>query len=570
MAQAGAETGRDRPSVAVAILIVVLIALIAPPIVYLAETSLYTTNLDGTFGEFTLGYYVDVFTNPRFSLYLLNTAIFALGSAAVAIALGAAQAWIVERTNTPLRRYAFLVAIVSLGIPNVLYTVSWLLLLSKVGPINVFLKFLLGTQDQVFDVYTMTGMILVEGFSWTPLAFLMLSAVFRTADASFEEASMMSGAGIGRTLREITLKLAMPAILALALLIIIRAFEGFEIPAMIGVPGKVFVLATDIFDSVHRVSPPNFGQAGAFSVGLLVVVVVLLRLYGKLAQHAERYQTITGKGYRPRLLDLGRLRYLAAGFLVMFFLLLIALPLAILVWASAMPFYQPPTSLAPLARASWQNYLNVFNSPSLRGSIGNTLILGFATATLTTAFTALCAWFVVRRYRYGWVLDQLSMAPLIFPAIVLGIALLRVYLRMPFPFYGTLASIVLASLIRYLPYGMRYAYAGILQIHTELEEASSISGARKPATFVKIVMPLIAPSLVTCWLFLFLLAVKAVSLPILLVGPRSSVVAVTLFDMWQGGAVTVLSALGVSWMVFMTVISGIYYVIARRYGLTVR
>lgn len=564
------KTGhRERYSPAVLTLIALLTAMMAPPIFHLIQTSLHTTNYDGSFGDLTFQYYVEVFTNPRFLHYLVNTTIFALGSAAVAIVLGVAQAWIVERTNTPLRQYVFLVAIMSLGIPNVLYTVSWLLILGKAGPFNALLKLMTGSTEAVFNVYSMLGMILVEGLGWAPLAFLLISSVFRTADASFEEASMMSGANIGQTFRNVTLPLAMPAVLALALLIVIRAFEAFEIPAMVGMPGKVFVLATDIFDSVHRTTPPNFGQAGAFAVGLLVIVTVLLWLYGRLSRNAERYQTITGKGYRPRVVDIGGMRYLASAVLVLLFILIIVLPVAILVWASIMPFYQQ-VGLAAAKTATIKNFLNVANSGSLRGSIVNTLILGVVTATLTTALTAVCAWFVVRRYRGGWILDQLAMTPLIFPAIVLGIALLRVYLNLPFAFYGTLASVIFASMIRYLPYGMRYSHAGILHIHAELEEASSLSGARKAATFLRIVVPLIGPTLVTCWLFIFLLAVKAVSLPILLVGPRSQVVAVTLFDMWQGGQITVLAAMGMAWMVFMTLISAIYYVVAKRYGLNVR
>jgi iron(III) transport system permease protein len=566
---AWAADQRRHYSPAVILLIVLLVAMIAPPIYHLIQTSLHTTNPDGSFGELTLQYYEDVFTGPRFIKNLINTTIFALASAAFAILLGVGQAWIVERTNTPLRQYVFLVAIMSLGIPNVLYTVSWLLLLGKAGPVNTFLKYITGSADPIIDVYTMTGMILIEGFGWTPLAFLMISSVFRTADASFEEASLMSGGNIGQTFRNITYKLALPAVLALTMLIVIRAFEGFEIPAMVGMPGKVFVLATDIFDSVHRTSPPNFGQGGAFAIGLLAIVVVMLHLYGRLSQHAERYQTITGKGYRPRPIDLGPLRYVASAVLVLFFVLIIVLPVAILIWGSLLPFYQQISANA-VKLITIKNYLTVLNSESLRGSVINTMILGVATATLTTLFTAICAWFVVRRYKGGWILDQLAMAPLIFPAIVLGIALLRVFLSFPFPFYGTLASVILASLIRYLPYGMRYSYAGILQIHGELEEASSISGARKAATFVRIVIPLIAPSLITCWLFVFLLAVKAVSLPILLVGPRSQVMAVTLFDMWQNGQIVTLAAMGVTWMVFMTLIATVYYVIAKRHGLSVR
>ncbi|MEK9848392.1 MAG: ABC transporter permease subunit, partial [Rhodospirillaceae bacterium] len=173
-------------------------------------------------------------------------------------------------------------------------------------------------------------------------------------------------------------------------------------------------------------------------------------------------------------------------------------------------------------------------------------------------------------HKGAWILDQLATAPLIFPAIVMGMAFLQLILNMPFGLYGTLLSIIIASMVRYLPYGMRYSYAGILQIHTELEEASAMSGARQSTTFIRIVMPLVAPAMLTCWLFVFLVSVKAVSIPILLAGPKSQVVAITLFDMWENGITNELAALGMSWTAFMTAISVLFYWLAKKYGLSLR
>jgi iron(III) transport system permease protein len=463
----------------------------------------------------------------------------------------------------------FLISIISLGIPSVLYTVSFLLILGKAGPLNQILMALFGSSEPIINVYSLWGMIIIEGIDFSPLAFLLLSSVFRSNDASFEEASMMSGAGISQTFRHITLKLAIPGILALLILIFIRAFESFETPALVGRPGNVHVLTTDIYESIQASVPPNYGQAGSFSMALLAIVVVMLYFYNKLSRHAERYQTITGKGFRPRAMDLGKWRYFTAGLLVVMFIIIIGLPVGIVVYASFLPYYEGITKQS-LGLFTWANYLQVFNSHSFKGSIGNTLTLGAATATIVGPFTALCAWLAVRRYRGGWLLDQLATMPLIFPAIVMGVAFLHVFLQMPFGLYGSLLSVIIASTVRFLPYGMRYSYAGVLQVHRELEEASAISGARQVTTFLRIVIPLVAPALITCWLFVFLLAVKAVSMQILLVGPNSQVVAVTLFDLWENGQVTELAAMGVTWMALMTVVSTAFYIIARRYGLSIR
>src|SRR5207249_3457904 len=197
------------------------------------------------------------------------------GSGVLAIALGVAQALIVERTNTPGRKYVFLGAVISLGIPHVLYVVAWLLLLGRTGPANSFIEQIFGQGESgpALNVYSMWGMILIEGVGFVPLTFLLMSAVLRSTDASFEEASMIAGAGPLKTFRSITLRLALPGVLALMLLIGIRAFESFEVPALVGLAGNVTVLTTNIYQSAKNTGSINFGDSAAYSVCLLFIVV---------------------------------------------------------------------------------------------------------------------------------------------------------------------------------------------------------------------------------------------------------------------------------------------------------
>ena len=545
-----------------------MLCLMLPPIIYLLESSVYTLKPDGSFDKFTWAYYQELLTNPRFGRNMLNTTVFAVGSALVAIVLGSLQAWIVERTNTPLRQYVFVTSIMALGVPTILYTIAFLLFLGKSGPVNQILAPIFG-YNPVINIYGMVGMIVIEGIDFVPLVFLLLSSVFRAADASFEEASMMSGANHKQTFLHVTIRLALPGVAALLILIFIRAFEAFETPALVGRPANVFVMTTDIYQAAQVDRPPNYGRASAFSVALLGVVAGLLYWYNRLARHAERFQTITGKGFRPRVINLGKWRYLTATALVAMFLVFLVLPLLIVVWASFLPYYQG-ISVAATKLFTLKNYREVIDADLLRDSLVNTLILGSGAATCVSLATVVFAWLAVRRYKGAWILDQLATAPLIFPSIVLGVALLQVFFALPFGLYGTMLSLVLAAMLRYMPYGMRYSYAGVMQIHTELEEASSISGARKVSTFFRIVVPLVLPAIITCWLFVFLSSTKAVSLLALLSGPDTRVVAVTIFDLWNNGSLPSVAALGVSWTLFMTVISAIFYVVAERYGLTVR
>jgi iron(III) transport system permease protein len=554
----------------VAMLAAILLILIVPPTWFLIQASLHTTRPDGAFDQFTLHFYRQVFTSPYFASSLWNTVVYAGGTAIVAIALGVVQALIVERTNTPGRRYVFLGAVISLGIPHVLYVVAWLLLLGRAGPVNGLIEILRGATGAgpVLDVYSMWGMILIEGVGFTPLTFLLMSSVLRSTDASFEEASMMSGAGPLKTFRSITLRMSLPGILGLLLLIFIRAFESFEVPALVGLAGNVTVLTMNIYQSSKNTGVQNFGEVGAYSVCLLLIVTLLLFWHHRLSHHAQKYQTITGKGYRPRVIDLGRARYLTSALLLLIFVLVIVLPVAMLVFASLQPFYEGLTAES-LDRFTLDNYAVVLGQGSFRDAIGNTLLLGAATATAVVPFTALCAWLAVRRRPGAWLLDQIATAPLVFPGIVMSVAFLHVFVNLPIPIYGTLISVIIASAVRYLPYGMRYAYAGVLQIHADLEDAATTSGAGPRLIFLRVVLPLISAVLISCWLFIFLLAVQSVALPLMLVGPGTEIVAVTLFDLWQNGQVTELAAMGVLWGAFMLVVSACFYVSTRRYQLSV-
>ena len=549
-------------------LILVLLALIVPPVFFLIRSSVSETNFDGSFGALTFGYYLALIENDRFLLLAATSAAFAVGSAVVALIIGGVQAWIVERTDTPLRGLTMVVSIVSLGIPSVLYTISFLLLAGRTGPLNQLLMGLTGADAPIIDVYTLPGMILIQGIEYSPLCFLLLSSVFRSTDAAFEEASMMSGAGLSTTFRRITFKLVTPAIAALLILIFIRAFEAFETPALVGLPGRVRVLTSDIYQSMLQI-PPNYGEASAFSVIMLMIMAYLLYLYSSFSRNAEKYQTISGKGYRPRRIRIGRWKILTTAVLVTLFMVLIGFPLAIMLWVSFVPYYDG-INLAAIERFSLMNFRTVIFETQFASVLGNTFILCVCTATLVAGFTTLASWLTVRRQPGAWLLDQLASAPLVFPAIVLAVAFLQFVLNLPLGLYGTLVPIVIASMVQYLPFGMRYTYAGVLQVHRELEEASALSGARALTTFARIVVPLVAPAAATCWLFVFLMVSKAVSIPILLSGPGSQVVAVTMFDMWQNGVAPELAALGIIWSAIMTVVSTGFFVLSRRYGLSSR
>lgn len=556
----------DVASVVMIIVSLITAYLVLPPLYSVIQTSLFTTKLTGEIDQFTLKYYQDLLRELQVIAPFLNTFYFSIGSAVCATVLGGSIAWIVVRTDSPLRALGYFTAFASFGTPFILYTIGWLLLLGKAGPINYWLKVLLDQTGPVLNVYSMFGMILIESLLWSPFVFLMLAAAFRSMDPSLEEASSACGARVWQTMRRISLRLMLPAFFSVMLLIFIRTFESFEIPALVGLPGDIRVLTTSIYLDAQKL-PPRYGSAGAFSVLLMVVVALTLYYYFRITREGDRYHTVTGKGYRPTLIALGRWRYVTSAALLLYALVLLLLPFLIILWASLLPFYMQP-SIEALSRFTAKNYLTALNYPKLADAIKNSVLLGLGSATFVMALTLFASWLLVRtKIRGRWLLDLLTTLPLLFPGIVMGLAILRFYLFVPIPVYGTLWILLIAFVTRYIPYGIRYTHSGLLQLHRELEEASYVSGASWFGSMRRIILPLITPSFLGGWIFIFLLSAKELSMSVLLVSPQTPVVSVAIFELWENAQVGELAAFGVIWTVILVTVAIVYYAFARRYGI---
>lgn len=550
--------------------LLILVYLIAPPALALVQSSLFTTTLRGEIDAFTLRYYVGLFEGGQLVRPLANSVGFAAGSAVLSLTLGGMIAWIVERTDAPLRGLGYFTVFASFGVPYVLYTIAWLLLVAENGPINRVLMSALELPGPPFRVNSLTGMILLEGFLWSPLVFLMLGSSFRSMDASLEEAGTMSGAGTLTTLRRVTLPLAVPAIVSAALLVFVRAIAAFEVPALVGMPGRVEVLTTRIFLN-SRTIPPDYGEASAFAVILTGMLLVALAYYSRATRRTSRFQTITGKGFRPRVLELGGWRYVASAVLLVYVLLILVLPVLILLWASLSPFYVPPT-LEGLSLVTLRNFGRALAYPQFGDALRNSLLLGVLSASIVMAITSLGAWLLVRgRSRLVPVVELLAGVPLVLPGTVLGLAIMRFYLQWPvLPIYATIWILLVAYVTHYIPYGLRYGHTGLLQVHPELEEAAAMSGASGRTRLRYVLLPLLAPSLVTGWIFVMLLSTKELSASVLLAGPASPVMSVAMFDLWTNGQITEAAAFGMLWVAPLIGLVVLLYWVGKKYGLQVQ
>src|SRR3989449_4892324 len=500
--------------------------------------------------DFTTRHLQRVLTD-RDSLELLaNSLAFGGGSAILAFAVGTAIAWAVERSDVPKRSLWYGLALVPLIIPGIIHTIAWLLLLSpEIGLVNAPLKALFGFS---VSAYTLPGMIWIEGLHSAPLAFVLMSAAFRTMDPSLEEAAAASRASAAQTLRRITLPLLVPVSASVLLILFVRTLEAFEVPAIIGLPGRIFVYTSRIYLSLKQY-PPNYGLMAAYAVVLLAISVAGLVLYRRVTRHAERFATVTGKAYRPRRVELGGDRYGAAAGLGLYALLAIGLPFLVLVYSSLVRIYTVP-SAETLGELSLGNYAFVLEDDLTRTAIFNSLKLGVASATVVVALTAVIAWLTVRSRTPGrGLLDFLAFVPIAIPGIVLGVSLMWVYFTIPIRIYGTIWILLVAYVTRYLPYGSRSLSGGLAQIHRELEEAASAAGARWWPTFWRVTVPLLRPALMAAWIYVFIVSMRELSSGVLLYSSQSVVLAIRIFDMRDSGQYTAIAALSVMMIVVLVI-----------------
>ncbi|MGH3328050.1 MAG: ABC transporter permease [Streptomycetales bacterium] len=522
----------------------------------------------GTFFDatgFTLGAFERAYGQRGMGTMVANSLVFASGAALVSLVVGTALAYLNVRTDVPFRAVFFAASMVPLIIPGILYTVAWIFLASpEIGLVNIALRPLFG--GDVFDVFSIPGMIWVEGLHLSPLVFLLMVAAFRSMDPSLEESALMSGAGRWTVFRRITLPLVRPAVLAAVLIMVVRSLESFEVPALLGLQNGIYVYTSRIY-LVLRSYPPDLAAAGALATSLLLLAVAGIAFANLAGRGGKTFQTITGKGFRPRPMELGRMRPLVGVGIIAYFCVTVILPLLMMLWVSVLDFYRAPSPEA-LESLTWDNYRAVFGDTQASTALKNSLILGVSAATGVMAVMAVGAWLVVRSRVPGRsVVDHLSFLPLVVPGLVLGLALSFVYLRSPIPIYGTLFILLIAYCTRFMPYGMRYAVTSMHQISGELEESAHVSGASWWSTFRRVIVPLMAPGLLAGWVYIFVVSFRELSSSILLYSPGNEVLAILIWEQYENGDFTILAAVGVVMVVTLIAVVTVAYKLGARVGL---
>jgi iron(III) transport system permease protein len=516
-------------------------------------------------GGFTLENFVSAYSSPHLYRLFWNSLVFAGGTAFLTFLLGLGVAWVVERTDAPGKEIWHALALMSFAIPGLLTTMAWMLTLSpNIGWLNALIKATLGPA-WVVNIYSMGGMIWALSSHYFPLAYLLLAPAMRSLDIRMEEAAAMAGARSVSTLFRVTLPLMRPAILSTVLLLFVRGMESYEVPRLVGNPARIEVFTTDIQRAISG-STVQFGLASALSLTLLVICLVAVWLYSRATRNAESFATITGKGYKPVPMKLGGWRWPVAGLIALMYVATLGLPLLTLVWQSfyqhvAIPF-MPATDAASL-----HNYSFILTYPIFLHAVRTSILLAALAASIVVAVTFVSAWVAHRGgNRFGWMLDALASSAIAVPGVIVGASVLFAYLMMPWiPIYNTIWILLVAYVTIYLPYGMRFAASGMAQIHKELEEAAYVAGASPGQTFVRVLLPLLAPVIVSAWLYVFVLAVRELGSSVFLIGPGTHVLGTIALTMWEeGGSYGAISALGVLQILPLLVIVALLRWVEKR------
>ena len=535
--------------------------LVIVPLLFLLWSSFRSAPI-GYPSDLTLKNYVSAYGDPQTYTLFGTTLVFAVSAAALALFLGVTFAWLLERTNVPGKEALYSLMPVPIAVPGVLFSIGWVLLLSpQIGVINVLLRWLFALENPPINIYSLAGMVFLEGLHLVPVTFLMIAGAFRRMDPSLEEASAVAGGGLFRTLRRVTLKVLWPSILAAYIYVLISAMESFEIPGVIGMRAGIHVLALRIYLTASQ-PPTNYGLVSTYSVLLLIISAVLILVYGKFVGQAERFATITGKAYRPKVIDLGVWKYAALALFAGYFFVTVVLPFLILLWASFLPFYEVPSTRA-LRSLSWENYRTIWDFPKVGLAFRNTLIMVLLAPTVTMLMCSVISWFIVKsRARGRRLLDILTFLPHAIPGIVTGVSLMWVYLTLPIPIYGTIWILLVAYVTGRISFSTRVMNAAMAQLHKELEEASYASGGSWPRTFVRITLPLLMPAFVNGWIFSAIAVARAIGSVIMIYSPSTIVVPVMVWELWNNGEVPPTAALGV--MMIVSLIAATF--MARRLG----
>jgi iron(III) transport system permease protein len=498
----------------------------------------------------------------QFPQILLNTLTVSLAATVMALLFGFVMAWILSRTNVPGRRLFEQLMIMPYYLTPLLGALAWGLLgAPESGFINEIWR-ALGGRGYLIDINTAYGIAWVMALFEGSVAFVMIAAVMKSMDPAFEEASQIIGASRIRTMLRITLPLVAPGVLGAAIFVFAEMLGSFAVALVLGLPSRYYVVTTAIYQLVQQY-PPKIQTAAAMGVSLFAVMFVMLFVYRRIVM-AGSYVTITGKAFRPRVIDVGPLRLVLLGICVLYLFAAVALPLVTLLYASL----QKIAVIFPAAE-NWtlDNFRTAMSMNAVRSALGNSLLLGFGTATVGVLLMGLLAWVIYRsRLPGSGLIEYVVMFPQAVPRLVFAFGLMWAWVVFPIPIYGTIWLLLIAYLTVFLPLGVRTIAGVMLQIDKSLEECAQMCGASWAFRMRTVTVPLLRPGLIAAWLLLFIASIRELGASILLMGPHSKVITPSIVESWFGTSSELTAALALIQTLVVALAIIVLIAVTRRIG----
>jgi len=491
---------------------------------------------------------------------MLNTLSVSFAATLMALVIGFIMAWILTRTNVPGRLLFEQLMAVPYYLTPLLGALAWSMLGSpESGFINQFWR-ALGGSGHVIDINTPYGIAWVMALFEGSVAFVMIGAVMKSMDPALEEASQVIGASRLRTMLRVTLPLVIPGVLGAAIFVFAEMLGSFAVALVLGTPNRYYVITTAIYQLIQQY-PPRIQIAAAMGTSLFAVMFLMLFLYRRIVT-AGSYVTITGKAFRPRVADVGRLRYLLFGVCLFYLAVSVVLPIATLLFASV----QKIAVAFPTAdNFTLDNFRSAMSMNAAGSALTNSLILAFATATIGIGLMGLLAWLIYRsRLPGAGLIEYVVMFPQAVPRLVFAFGMMWAWLVFPIPIYGTLWLLLIAYLTVFLPLGVRTIAGVMLQVDKSLEECAQMCGASWAFRMRTVSIPLLVPGLVAAWLLLFIASVRELGASILLMGPHSKVITPAIVESWFGTASELTATLALIQTLVVAAAVAVLVVVTRR------
>src|SRR6266850_1946925 len=497
---------------------------------------------------------------PRYSRIFTNTVLVAVAATVLAIIVGFVMAWVLSRTNVPGRHVFEQLMALPYYVTPLMGALAWSLLGSPSGGFVNQAWRALGGSGHLIDINSAWGIAWVMALFEGSVAFVMIGAVMKSMDPALEEASQVLGAGRTRTMLKGTLPLVIPGVLGATVFVFAEMLGSFSAALVLGLPNRFYVVTTAMYQLVSQY-PPRFPTAAAMGVSLFAVMFVMVWIYRRIVSGGT-YVTITGKAFRPRVMDVGRLRWPLLGLCVAYLGVAVVLPVLTIVYAS----FQRLTTVFPRAdNFTLANYVTALSLDAVRSALWNSLLLGLATASIGVFVMGFLSWLIYRsRLPGAGVIEYILMFPQAVPRLVFAFGMLWAWLIFPLPIYGTLWLLLIAYLTVFLPLGLRTIAGVILQIDRSLEESAQMCGAGWGYRMRTVTLPLLRPGLVAAWLLLFIASVRELGASILLMGPKAKVITPAIVESWFSTSTELTAAMALLQTLAVAVALVLLFTVARR------